>query len=102
MPYKNKEDRTEAVRRHRAKKKEEEELIEELEVAEKTICDMLVEHLGFESWSFSEFVRDMQEDFIVKAGGVWSKRLDAFIDEPRVLNGFNTIVLIDIPHIRRK
>lgn len=53
MPYKNKGDRTEAVRRHRAKKKAEEELMEEMDVAEKTVCEMLVEHMGFESWSFS-------------------------------------------------
>ena len=102
MPYKNKEDRNEAVRRHRAKKKKEEERIKELEVAEKTICDMLVEHMGFVPCSFSDFIWDVQEDLVVKEEGVWSKKLNAFISEPRVLNGFNTVVLIDVPHVSRK
>ena len=100
MPYKNKKDRTEAVRRHRAKKKREEDSIEEYDAVEKTICDMLVEHMGFQSWSFSRFVENVQEDFVVKEEGVWSKKLNAFIEEPRLLDGFNTIVLVDMPHFR--
>lgn len=66
MSYKNKKDRAEAVRRHRAKKKQQEELIEERKAREETICDMLVEYMGFKSWSFTEFIQDVQEDFVVK------------------------------------
>lgn len=59
-----------AVRRHRAKKKQQEKLIEERKAREETICDMLVEHMCFESWSFTEFIQDVQEDFVVKQGAV--------------------------------
>ena len=99
MPYKKKEDRTEAVRRHRAKKKEQ---IQAGERLQKTISQFLTENLGFNTIPYKDFVEIIQEDCIVEKHGVRSRRTGQLEWEPEVFYGLNMLIVVDTVHIERK
>jgi hypothetical protein len=99
MPYKNKEDRTEAVRRHRAKKKEEEEQIERGEQLQKTLSSVLKENFGFHSMPYGCFVEIAQDDYEIVTRGetIRDKRTGKICDNIEVLYGLNMMIVIETP-----
>ncbi|MFC1871656.1 hypothetical protein ACFLYF_04575 [Chloroflexota bacterium] len=78
MPYKRKEDRTEAVRRHREKKKAEEGLIH-ITSAE-TLGQFLKDDLGFDRFKLRDFIEWCQEGLIVSEQGIKNKETGLWLD----------------------
>ena len=101
MPYKNKEDRTEAVRRHRQRKKEEEEKILAGEQMQKKLSEFLTE-LGFSSIPYRDFVEITQQDCIIDKDGIRSRRTGQLECEPEVFYGLNMLIVVDTVHIELK
>jgi hypothetical protein len=99
MPYKNKEDRTEAVRRHRAKKKEEEEQIKIAELVQKKLSDILKEDFGFNTMPYSCFVEIAQEDYVVEGEKVRNRRTGKILDDIEILYGLNMMIAVETPHM---
>ena len=99
MPYKNKEERTEAVRRHRAKKKEEEEQVREAELVQKKLSDILRENFRFNTMPFGCFVEIAQEDYVVEGEKVRDRKTGKVIDDIEILYGLNMMVAIETPHM---
>lgn len=101
MPYKNKEDRTKAVRRHRERKREqaaEQEKVKKVVFkywdVEQGLGNFLKTCFNFEEIPFRDFVEICQDEFIVNGKGVWDRGEDKFIDEPQVLFGGNMMLVI--------
>ena len=99
MPYKNKEDKTEAVRRHRAKKEVERKIMGEVMKHQKNIGQFLT-GLGFErSLDFRGMVELMQEDCILEEGWIRSRRTGERLTEPEVYWGFNMLIVVETPEL---
>ena len=92
MPYKNKEDKNEAVRRYRAKKKEEQEAGE---LMQKKITEILTEHFRFETIPFRDLVENFQTDYVLTPEGVYSKEAGQIIDDMEIFFGLNMIVAVE-------
>jgi hypothetical protein len=99
MPYKRKKDRTEAVRRHRAKKKEKEERIRTAELVQEKLSDILQDHFDFKTMPLACFVEIDQENYVVEGDEVKDKKTGKIVDEVEVLYGLNMMVAIDTPHM---
>ena len=100
MPYKNKEDRNEAVRRCRERKKEAEERYDKLKRVHQDVRDLLKEHFGFQSCTLGELVRDVLEDLVYEDGLIRSKSSGKNLnEEAEVLFGLNTMVVVDTVHM---
>jgi hypothetical protein len=97
MPYKNKEDRTEAVRRHRAKKKMEKEQIQRGEEMQRTLSETLRKNFGFHSMPYPYFVEIAQNDYIVEGENVRCKETGKIADDIEVLFGLNMMIAIETP-----
>jgi hypothetical protein len=92
MPYKKKEDRTEAVRRHRERQKDKKARVKKVEDIEASLGHLL-RLLGFEEISYEDFVevsKDMEKD----EQGVWHDRRRGKIIYPpdQVFFGLNTMI----------
>jgi hypothetical protein len=92
MPYKKKEDRTEAVRRHRERQKEKKARAKKVEDIEASLGNLL-RLLGFNEISYEDFVevsKDMEKD----EQGVWHDRRRGKIIYPpdQVFFGLNTMI----------
>ena len=94
MPYKRKEDRTEAVRRHRKKKAIEEGLIT-INDAE-TLGEALKDFLHFETAPFEDFVEWCQENLIVGEDGVRDKTTGQLLHPPQVVY-FRPEMIVVVP-----
>ena len=70
MPYKHPEDRAEAVRRHRVKKREQKEQRDTLNWILGELREFLTDELGYKPIPFWEFVAICQEDLKVTEEGV--------------------------------
>ena len=99
MPYKNKEDRTEAVRRHRAKKKEEEEQIEAGELLQKTIGEILTERFKFNTIPFRDLVEIFQTDYVLTKDGVFSRKEGKITSDVEIFYGLNMMVAVETVHM---
>ena len=96
MPYKNKEDRTEAVRRHREKKKQMEESIKVLREVTNELGPFLGS-LGFKSMGLNDFVKLCKNDLTIQEGGVYAEGLGKILDaedEPRVYYAGDTVIIL--------
>ena len=92
MPYKNKEDRTEAVRRHRQRKKEGQKM-------QSTLSETLRKNFGFHSMPYAYFVRIAQEDCRVEGEDVIDKGTGEKHGKIEVLFGLNMIIAIETPRM---
>lgn len=92
MPYKNKEDRTEAVRRHRENKRIDEE-------NKKWVGDFLTEICNFKTKSFRDLVEVIQEEFIVEEDGIRLRSTGELVSEPDVYSGLNMCIIVDTIHV---
>ena len=97
MPYKNKEKRTEAVRRYRARKKEEQERAEAGHLIQKKLTEILTEHLNFHTVPFRDLVEIFQTDYVLTPDGVYSKEHQHIIDDIEIFYGLNMIVAVETP-----
>ena len=95
MPYKDKEDRTEAVRRYRAKEKGRKERIKENELLQKKLSDILRESLQFNSMPFASFVEIAQEEYVVEGDKVRDIKTGKTVDDIEILYGLNMMVVIE-------
>jgi len=100
MPYKNKEDRNEAMRRHRQRKKEEQERVEEAERWQISLGEVLSK-LGFVPMSYRTLVECIYEDHILVKDGVMSKDTGKLIDKIDVFFGLNMMVLVETPVLQQ-
>ena len=92
MPYKNKEDRTGAVRRYRDKQRERKEMAKKAQEIDASLGNVL-RMIGFEDIPFGEFVeicRDIEKD----DKGVWYDRSRGKVIYPpkKVFFGLNTLI----------
>ena len=99
MPYKDKKDRTEAVRRYRGKKKEKEEAIEANKLFQETLTKILTEHLGFNTIPFRDLVEIMQTDYVLKKDGVFSRKAGRIIDDIEIFFGLNMMIAVETLHM---
>lgn len=96
MPYKNREDRTEAVRRHREKKKQ----MEEGKRAFNEVMDELgpfLGSMGFKCMGFNEFIKICQNDLTIREDGVYAEGIGRILDaeyEPRVFYAGDTVIIL--------
>ena len=95
MPYKDKQDRTEAVRRYRERKVIAEE-------NQKWIGQFLTEHCNFETMPFSYLVKMIQEDCVIEGNNIRLRSTRELMDEPEVYVGLNMMVLVDTVHVTDK
>jgi len=98
MPYKNKEDRTKAVKRHREKKKKEQEEIEAGEEFQKKLTDILKD-LGFKTIPYRDLVEILQEDCIVEEDGVRNRKTGKLENEPEIFFGLNLMIAVETLHM---
>ena len=90
MPYKKREDRTEAVRRHRQRKKEGQKM-------QSTLSETLRKNFGFHSMPYPYFVEIAQNDYIVEGETVRDRRTGKILDDIEVLFGLNMMIAIETP-----
>ena len=92
MPYKNKEDRTEAVRRHRRRKREKKAMSERSAKVDASLGGLL-RLIGFEEVEFEDWVEVIRE-FEKDDEGVWHDRKRGKIVYPprQVFFGLNTVI----------
>ena len=96
MPYKNKEDRNKAVRRYRAKKKEEERG-ETGDLVQKKLTEILTEGFNFKTIPFRDLVEIFQTDYVLTPDGVYSKKHEKIIDDMEIFFGLNMLVAVETP-----
>ncbi len=99
MPYKNKKDKTEAVRRHRARKEAERKQVEESEKMQKQIGKFLTEDFGFGTLSLGALVQTMQHDFKLEKDKVRDRKTGEVVDNIEVFFGLNMMVVIETPQL---
>ena len=118
MPYKNKEDRTEAVRRHREIKKqleERENIIEEIEreyagiekskrvfIAVMDELGPLLGSMGFKCMDFEKFVKICQNELIVKEDGFYIEGMGKLVDKPYPIVFYAGDVIIVLPTLGKR
>ncbi len=95
MPYKNKEDRAEAVRRYRKR-------IDTAKENQKWIGSFLTEHCGFDTMPFWFIVKKIQDDCILEEDRVRSRSTGKLMDDFEVYVGLNTVVLVETTHVTVK
>ncbi len=82
MPYKNKEDRAEAVRRYRARMKERQAQLQAAKEILDDIRQFLTERFGFDSIPFEEFIEICQEDLAIEEEGIRIKPTGGLVRKP--------------------
>ncbi len=92
MPYKNKEDRTEAVRRYRDKQREQKARVKKIQDIDASLGNLL-RLIGFEEMSFEELIeclKDTEKD----EQGVWHdhRRGKVIYPPEQVFFGLNTLI----------
>ncbi|MFC2063195.1 hypothetical protein ACFLS8_04565 [Chloroflexota bacterium] len=92
MPYKNKEDRTDAVRRYRNKEKI-------TESNQKWIGNFLTEHCHFETMPFSYLVEKIQEECVLEDGSIRLRSSGELMERTDVHVGLNMVVLVETVHV---
>lgn len=95
MPYKDKRDRAEAVRRHR-------ERMSLLKKNAKWIGDLLTEHFEFEEIPFSFLVEKNQKECVLRDGGVYDKNTGKDLGFIQVFIGPNMVVLVETTNVTVK
>jgi len=98
MPYKKKEDRNEAVRRCRAKKKEEQKRIEEGEQFQNILCEYLTE-LDFETMPYRSFVSMVQTKYRLEGDNIIDNEDGEVVGDIVGLFGLNMLVFVETPHL---
>ena len=96
MPYKNKEERTEAVRRHREKKKQMKESVKVLKEVTNELGPFLGS-LGFKCMGLNDFIKICENGLTIKENGVYAEDIGKILDaeyEPRVYYAGDTIIIL--------
>lgn len=90
MPYKYKEDRTEAVRRHRARKADKQLRVEKAEQIDASLGGLLL-YAGFQEVPFEDFL-EVCKNFKKDRSGVWRDGKHVVYPPEQVFLGLNTMV----------
>ena len=100
MPYKNKEDRNEAMKCYRERKKEEQEQVDKGERLQSNIAEAL-SNLGFVSMPYRCLVECIQEDDVLVKDGVMNKKTGKLVDNIEVFFGLNMPILFETPILQQ-